>query len=85
MMLIANICAADFLNKNYKESVFRNHEYPESIKIDRLSQGLKKRNINWNGTPEEVENLYMLAKNVSSRKDANIIHMMILQAMQRAA
>ena len=85
MMLIANICAADFLRKNYNESVFRNHEYPESIKIDRLSQGLKKRNINWNGSPEEVENLYMLAKNVSSRKDVNIIHMMILQAMQRAA
>ena len=78
MMLIANICAADFLGKNYKESVFRNHEYPESIKIDRLSQGLKKRNINWHGSPEEVENLYMLAKNVSSRKDVNIIHMMIL-------
>ena len=85
MMLIANICAADFLRKNYNESVFRNHEHPESIKIDRLSQGLKKRNINWNGSPEEVENLYMLAKNVSSRKDVNIIHMMILQAMQRAA
>ena len=85
MMLIANICAADFITKNFNKGVYRNHEYPESLKIDRLSQGLKKRNINWGGSEEEVNNLFTLANNVKSRSDSNVIHMMILQAMQRAA
>ena len=42
-MLVANVCAANLLKKNFPQSVFRNHDYPESLKIDRLSQSLKKR------------------------------------------
>ena len=61
-MLIANICAADFLRKNYNESVFRNHEYPESIKIDRLSQGLKKEILIGMALPKRLKTFTCLLK-----------------------
>ncbi|GIR02951.1 MAG: hypothetical protein CM15mP12_4820 [Gammaproteobacteria bacterium] len=56
-MLVANVCAANLLKKNFPQSVFRNHDYPESLKIDRLSQSLKKRGLNWEGTAENINNL----------------------------
>ena len=41
-MLRFNIVAADFIEKNLDHGVYRVHETPESIKIDRLSQTLKE-------------------------------------------
>ena len=42
-MLAANISAADFISQYAKEGVYRIHEHPESLKIQRLSQVKKQR------------------------------------------
>jgi len=83
-MLSANICAADFLNRNYSQGIYRVHDYPENYKIDRLSQILKRRNINWEGSIEDVENLNIFIKNLSKRSDKSILNAVVLQSMQRA-
>ena len=83
-MLSANICAADFLNKNYSQGIYRVHDYPENYKIDRLSQILKRRNINWEGSIEDVDNLNIFIKNLSKRSDKSILNAVVLQSMQRA-
>ena len=56
-MLAANISAADFISQYAKEGVYRNHEHPESLKIQRLSQILKNRGINWNGNIEDIDKI----------------------------
>ncbi|MBA4730161.1 MAG: VacB/RNase II family 3'-5' exoribonuclease [SAR86 cluster bacterium] len=83
-MLVANVCAANILRKNFSNSVFRNHDYPESLKIDRLSQSLKRRGLNWNGSPEDVNNLPILMDRLKNRPDKSTLHIMVLQSMQRA-
>mgnify|MGYP003344422977 FL=1 len=83
-MLAANIVAADFLEKNCQKGIFRVHGNPESIKIDRLSQTLKRRSINWQGDIEDIKNLPFFLKKIQNRKDASILNTLILQAMQRA-
>ena len=84
LMLAANIVAADFIEKNLDHGVYRVHETPESIKIDRLSQTLKRRGINWHGNNEDIQNLSNFLQKISSRKDASILNTLILQSMQRA-
>jgi len=84
LMLAANIVAADFLEKNTIHGIYRVHETPDSIKIDRLSQTLKRRGINWHGNIEDIQNLSNFLQKISSRKDASILNTLILQSMQRA-
>ena len=83
-MLAANISAADFIIKYDKEGVYRNHEHPESLKIQRLSQILKNRGINWNGNIEDIDNISAFILKLNKREDAPILNMLILQSMQRA-
>ena len=83
-MLAANISAADFISQYAKEGVYRIHEHPESLKIQRLSQVLKNRGINWNGSIEDIENISEFILKLNKRDDAPILNMLILQSMQRA-
>ena len=83
-MLAANISAADFLSYYPEQGIYRNHEHPESLKIERLSQVLKNRGINWNGDKEDINNLGTFINKVHKREDASILNMLILQSMQRA-
>ena len=83
-MLAANISAADFLSYYPEQGIYRNHEHPESLKIERLSQVLKNRGINWNGDKEDINNLGTFISKVHKREDASILNMLILQSMQRA-
>ena len=84
LMLAANIVAADFIEKNFDHGIYRVHEMPESVKIDRLSQILKRRGINWHGNVEDVQNLSNFLQKISKRKDASILNTLVLQSMQRA-
>ena len=84
LMLAANIVAADFIEKNFDHGIYRVHETPESVKIDRLSQILKRRGINWHGNIEDVQNLSNFLQKISKRKDASILNTLVLQSMQRA-
>ena len=84
LMLAANIVAADFIEKNFDHGIYRVHEMPESVKIDRLSQILKRRGINWHGNVEDVQNLSSFLQKISKRKDASILNTLVLQSMQRA-
>lgn len=83
-MLAANISAADFLSHHAEQGVYRIHEHPESLKIERLSQVLKNRGINWNGEREDIDNLSHFINKLNKRDDASILNMLILQSMQRA-
>jgi ribonuclease R len=83
-MLAANISAADFLSHYPEQGIYRIHEHPESLKIERLSQVLKNRGINWNGDREDINNLATFINKVNKRDDASILNMLVLQSMQRA-
>ncbi len=84
LMLMANIAAADFIDKNFDHGIYRVHETPESIKIDRLSQTLKRRGINWHGNIEDIQNISNFLQKISKRKDSSILNTLVLQSMQRA-
>ena len=66
-MLAANISAADFLSHYPEQGIYRIHEHPESLKIERLSQILKNRGINWNGDKEDINNLSTFINKVNKK------------------
>lgn len=83
-MLAANISAADFLSHHAEQGIYRIHEHPESLKVERLSQVLRNRGINWKGDREDIDNLAQFINKLNKREDASILNMLILQSMQRA-
>jgi len=83
-MLAANISAADFLSHHAEQGIYRIHEHPESLKVERLSQVLRNRGINWKGDREDINNLAPFINKLNKREDASILNMLILQSMQRA-
>ncbi len=84
-MLVANVAAADFLLVNEIPSLFRNHDTPETGKLEQLRAFLQLCGEQLPGgdkpTPKHYSNL--LAK-IAAREDFFLIQTFILRSLQQA-
>lgn len=84
-MLTANVCAADFLQKNQHFSLFRVHGQPSVEKVQNLKQVLKTTGLHLSGTEKpHPKDFAKLMKEIKARPDASMLQMMILRSMQQA-
>ena len=85
-MLAANVCAADFLERNDQLALYRVHEGPTPEKLDTLRTLLRNLGLSLGGTggtPEPAD-YQALAKSIEDRPDALQIQTLLLRSMQQA-
>jgi ribonuclease R len=84
-MLTANVCAANFLQKNQHLSLFRVHGEPSIEKVQTLKQVLRTTGLHLSGTEKpHPKDFAKLMKEIKARPDVSMLQMMILRSMQQA-
>ncbi|MDP3280328.1 MAG: VacB/RNase II family 3'-5' exoribonuclease, partial [Nitrosomonas sp.] len=84
-MLAANVCAADFLQKNNQTTLYRIHEDPSPEKIEALRNFLKEFGIQLGGRnkPSAKDYAQTLLK-IQGRPDAQLLQTVMLRSLQQA-
>ncbi|MDO9311257.1 MAG: ribonuclease R [Nitrosomonas sp.] len=84
-MLAANVCAADFLQKNNQTTLYRIHEDPSPEKIEALRNFLKEFGIQLGGKnkPSAKDYAQTLLK-IQGRPDAQLLQTVMLRSLQQA-
>ncbi len=84
-MLAANVCAADFLQKNSQTTLYRIHESPAAEKIEALRNFLKEFGIQLGGKnkPGAKDYAQTLLK-IQGRPDAQLLQTVMLRSLQQA-
>ncbi|WP_449370294.1 ribonuclease R [Thiomonas sp.] len=85
-MLAANVCAADFLERNKQLALYRVHEGPTPEKLEALRTLLRNLGLTLGGSkgvPEPAD-YQALAQSIEDRPDALQIQMLLLRSMQQA-
>ncbi|UJP05771.1 MAG: ribonuclease R [Nitrosomonas sp.] len=84
-MLAANVCAADFLQKNDQTTLYRIHESPVPEKIDALRNFLKEFGIPLGGKnkPGAKDYAQTLLK-IQGRPDVQLLQTVMLRSLQQA-
>lgn len=84
-MLVANVCAAEYVQENKRVCLYRVHEGPTPEKKDILQQYLNavgvKASLSEEPTPLELQHIAQITR---ERPDAAQIQMMLLRSMQQA-
>ncbi|WP_225721728.1 ribonuclease R [Candidatus Vallotiella sp. (ex Adelges kitamiensis)] len=85
-MLVANVCAADFLKRNKHPGLYRIHASPIKEKLASLRTFLRSLGLKLGGGDKPNANDYAaLIKEVRIRPDATMLQTMLLRSMQQAA
>ncbi|WP_394809424.1 ribonuclease R [Nitrosomonas sp.] len=84
-MLAANVCAANFLQKNNQTTLYRIHEDPSPEKIEALRNFLKEFGIQLGGRnkPSAKDYAQTLLK-IQGRPDAQLLQTVMLRSLQQA-
>ncbi|OQS39365.1 ribonuclease R [Chromobacterium haemolyticum] len=84
-MLAANVCAADFLEKNGHKALYRVHEGPTEEKLENLRNYLRLVGLSLGGGEKPTAKDYAkLAEQIHGRPDAPVLQTMLLRSMQQA-
>lgn len=84
-MLAANVCAADFIERNKRLSLFRVHAGPNKEKLTQLRAFLKQVGLNLGGGDTPAASDYAeLMNRIKPRPDASLLQTMLLRSMQQA-
>ncbi len=84
-MILANVCAAQLIDKSKIPSIYRSHEKPDPLKILNLKNFLTSRQIKNNMDSYKVrENLISWMKAAKRKKSSEIINSQILRSMSLA-
>ena len=84
-MILANVCAAQLVDKSKIPSIYRSHEKPDPLKILNLKNFLTSRQIKNNMDSYKVrENLISWMKAAKTKKSSEIINIQILRSMSLA-
>ncbi len=84
-MLAANTCAADFIVRNKRRSLFRIHEGPTPEKLQTLREYLRNLGLTLEGGDEpQTKDYANLIQEARSRPDYEVIQSMCLRSMQQA-
>ena len=84
-MLLANVCAADFLLKNKQAALYRNHAGPTPEKLTTLCEQLALLGLSLGGGENPQPKHYgELAEKIANRPDRELLQTMMLRSMQQA-
>ncbi len=84
-MLAANVCAADFLDKNGHASLFRVHAEPSIEKLQTLKQVLRTAGLHLGGSEKpRPKDFAKLIEEIKPRPDASMLQSVVLRSMQQA-
>jgi ribonuclease R len=84
-MLAANVCAADFLDKNGHASLFRVHAEPSVEKLMTLKQVLRTAGLHLGGSDKpRPKDFAKLIEEIKPRPDASMLQSVVLRSMQQA-
>ncbi len=84
-MLAANFCAADFISKNGKNSLYRVHQNPSEEKLNDLRLFLRTQGLNLEGGDNPTsKNFSNLLDNIKKRSDSDVLQALVLRTMQQA-
>lgn len=85
MMLVANTCAADFLQLNKAECLYRIHEAPPEDRLMKLRAVLGPLGLKLNGADKPTPQDYCkLLEEIQGRVDKEVLQTAILRSMQQA-
>lgn len=80
-MLVANVCAAEFVLKSKRETLFRVHDKPSPERLTALNSLLKTFNKNQKRVTEDPESI---CEAIAATKDKPFLQSQILRSMARA-
>jgi ribonuclease R len=84
-MLVANVCAADFLSQKEHMGLFRVHGEPKPEKVTTLRDVLRSSGLSLGGgTKPHPQDYAQLIKSINGRPDFNMLQNVILRSMQQA-
>jgi ribonuclease R len=84
-MLAANVCAADFLNKNEHPALYRIHEGPTPEKLEALRTFMAEVGFGVTGGDKPHAKDYgKLMNQIKARPDAQLLQTVLLRSMQQA-
>lgn len=84
-MLLANVSAADYLEKSAIQVLYRNHERPEEGKLLALRDFLKLFGLKLSGGNEPLPRDYSaLLSEIGNRSDAHLLQTVMLRSMRQA-
>jgi ribonuclease R len=84
-MLLANVSAADFLDKSGIEALYRNHESPEEQKLFDLKDFLKSFGLRLGGgTSPTAHDYCSLLNRIEKRADKHLIQTVLLRSLRQA-
>jgi ribonuclease R len=84
-MLSANVCAADFIERNKQPGLFRVHEGPTPDRLANLRALLKTLGLQLDGgdTPRPADYAALIAR-IRARPDRQLLQTVLLRSMQQA-
>ncbi len=84
-MLAANVCAADFLQKNEQTTLYRIHDSPSPDRLETLRNFLKEFGVKLTGRdkPSAKDYAQTLLK-IKDRPDAQLLQTVMLRSLQQA-
>lgn len=84
-MLVANTCAADFIQRAKRHGLYRVHEGPTPERLKALREFLKIQGLRLGGGEEPQPGDYArLAREIRHRPDARLLQTLLLRSMQQA-
>lgn len=84
-MIMANVCAAKYIEKHQAESLFRVHDKPDADRLTSFRAYLSEVGVNFVASDEPSPRDFAdLAKRIDSRADKELIQTMLLRSMKQA-
>ena len=83
-MIVANVCAARFLERHERQALYRVHEAPEREKAEQLASAFAACGIKWSPEEKTPAALRGALQAVGDRRDKWLFEMLVLRAMQQA-
>ena len=83
-MLSANICAANFMKKNYSYGIYRVHEEPDEIKLETLKNFFHLKGFSINYSKNSLGTLTECIKFAKKNNLKKVLQTLILQSLKRA-
>ena len=79
-MISANICAADFMKKNYGYGVYRVHEEPEFLKIESLKNFFSLKGLAYSKELNSLNLINAFINHANKNQESKIFYILILQS-----
>ena len=84
LMLLANVCAAKFLEENSKSFLYRNHESPDLLKWEQLRKSLATLGISVDSGGPTSKTVQNLLSQIAPHRSGEIYQHLVLKSLQQA-